>query len=288
MSKSLESSFEPVAKAGAVSWPIVSVASWADFLALVDRLDRGPAVAPNYVARGQSDGAWGLVPTLLRDLSGDVSHEALIELEATLQREFVSQAFLHIDAEALGGRHNQLQKWAVMQHHGAPTRLLDWSRSLFVAAYYAVDSKWDCDGAIWLCHQRALEIEVERQHPGYARNWTLSLFDSDAPQALCIWVPDRRTGRMTAQQGVFTVAANPLTSHEEVIYSLSAPRYAEALVFGKAVVPARLKPQFLRNLKAMNITANALFPGIDGLGRSMSELRRLSILPGHGRAEEAV
>ena len=40
----------------------------------------------------------------------------------------------------------------------------------------------------------------------------------------------------------------------------------------KFVIPSGLKPRFLANLQMMNITASVLFPGIDGLGRSIKEM----------------
>jgi hypothetical protein len=41
------------------------------------------------------------------------------------------------------------------------------------------------------------------------------------------------------------------------------------------VIPAKLKPEFLLQLHRLNVTAIALFPTIDGLGRSMKELATL-------------
>jgi hypothetical protein len=46
----------------------------------------------------------------------------------------------------------------------------------------------------------------------------------------------------------------------------------------KIVIPEKLKPEFLRRLQIMNITANSLFPGVDGLGRSVREFIQVEVL----------
>ena len=46
----------------------------------------------------------------------------------------------------------------------------------------------------------------------------------------------------------------------------------------KWVIPAGLKLEFLRKLRAMNSAAHSLFPGIDGFGRSLAEVARLAAL----------
>jgi hypothetical protein len=43
----------------------------------------------------------------------------------------------------------------------------------------------------------------------------------------------------------------------------------------KIVIPHKEKPRFLAELRRMNITAAALVPGVDGLGRSIAELTSL-------------
>jgi hypothetical protein len=79
---------------------------------------------------------------------------------------------------------------------------------------------------------------------------------------------------MIAQQGFFSICCNVLSDHEQVFSeSLTAPREKE--LFRKLVIPAQLKILFARKLRSMNITANALFPGLDGLARSVAELVQL-------------
>ncbi len=52
-------------------------------------------------------------------------------------------------AEMLPPRDNYLSWLILMMHHGVPTRLLDWSESVLVALYFAVNDKPDEDGELW-------------------------------------------------------------------------------------------------------------------------------------------
>ena len=69
--------------------------------------------------------------------------------------------------------------------------------------------------------------------------------------------------RIEAQQARFSISTNPLSNHESQLYE------CDSLV--KINIPRKLKPDILRELNQMNITAKTLFPGIDGLGKSIYE-----------------
>lgn len=75
--------------------------------------------------------------------------------------------------------------------------------------------------------------------------------------------------RMIAQQGRFSIARSPLTSHGDLIAKHMQHHRRE--FWCKWIVPKETKSEFLRQLRFMNITAAALFPGLDGLGRSVGE-----------------
>lgn len=78
---------------------------------------------------------------------------------------------------------------------------------------------------------------------------------------------------MIAQQGGFTLGPNPLDDHAQVIERVLAAKGPTH--FGRIIIPREQKPGFLRHLRFLNISANALFPGIDGIGQSVEELVRL-------------
>jgi hypothetical protein len=95
--------------------------------------------------------------------------------------------------------------------------------------------------------------------------------------------PPRETDWMTAQQTTFSVSRWVLADHGQIIaeaaqQNTTAPAGQEANVhFGKFVIPRQQKLIFLRHLAEMNITASSLFPGLDGVGRAMTELMKLLV-----------
>ena len=80
-----------------------------------------------YLARGQSRADWPLKPSLQRCVGSTPSVMQVLQLEEDALNDFVSQALLHLRPDFLGSPQNRSQLWAIMQHHGAPTRLLDWT-----------------------------------------------------------------------------------------------------------------------------------------------------------------
>ena len=168
-----------------------------------------------------------------------------------------------------------------MQHHGAPTRLLDWSASVYVAAYFAVISNLDVDGAIWIVHTHSLHQQMAAKYdytglPTTEAAIRSTFLQPNAPDVLMFAGRVNKSDRMISQQGFFSVCRNVMADHGQILAdSLGEPREKE--LFRKVVVPAELKVPFARKLRSMNITANSLFPGLDGLARSVAELVQLGV-----------
>lgn len=120
-----------------MTWNEITVRSWVELATALEPLLAVYRTPPVYVFRGQSDSRWQLAPSLLRQLHGVCDAGAARRIEELFEQEFQTQASLFPETErvwlALMAA-GQAELWACMQHHGCPTRLLDWTASAYVAA----------------------------------------------------------------------------------------------------------------------------------------------------------
>jgi hypothetical protein len=262
------------------------IRGWEDFVQTVSRFEQGSPFAGRYAFRGHADAAWALKTPLLRALEGHrPSAPQALEIERSAMLEFQKQAHLYVPPR-MAFADDAASTWAVMQHYGAPTRLLDWTRSPYVALYFAV-IHLEGDGAVWLLDAHALQEATRRRHPGLVplaeepEARAQILLDPAAPAVVYLTDLHVQTERMAAQQLLFTLSPRILADHGALI--ARTLERAGPGAWQKLVVPEALKPEFMRRLRTMNITARALFPGLDGVGRSIGELVRLEA----GRRREA-
>ena len=138
-----------------------TIASWSDLNDLLARRASG------WIFRGQPKPYDNLCPSFARELADrktrltdaiEIEGRAILSFARTAHQylrvqEVTPLRTVEMDALSFGERLDWL---AIMQHYGAPTRLLDWTESLFVAAYFAVEQAWNEDGEVWACDVRSL------------------------------------------------------------------------------------------------------------------------------------
>lgn len=111
--------------------------------------------------RGQSNSRWELIPGVYRGLdeldppfTPEEDGAALGELERDLYRAFTLRARTGVRDQGLG----KLEQLFLAQHYGAPTRLLDWTGVITIAAYFAVWEHPGVDGAVWCLNLEDLPV----------------------------------------------------------------------------------------------------------------------------------
>ncbi|SMB94368.1 FRG domain-containing protein [Deinococcus hopiensis] len=244
-----------------------------------------------FVFRGQARADAKLTTTLQR-LGGEIR-----EVERHLLRNFRKYAYKS------GVDRDLSWYWlAVGQHHGLPTRLLDWTSSPLVAMHFATASErqYDVDGVIWMVNfvqtndslpqplQDVLRAEgadlfTVDMLAAYSRQWQReegvprSTFDLDwlenlereAEQPFLLFLePPSIDERIVQQAALFSLLSNPDTALDDWLAD-HPERYR------RVILPAALKWEIRDKLDQSNITERTLFPGLEGLGQSLSRYYRI-------------
>lgn len=207
----------------------VEIASFEDLQMILGQvMEKAVANNRTFAWRGQSNASWGLhasLPRRLRlTLGRTVLEDDLTRREGLILAE-VHRWGLHSSHET--GRLSILSQLAMLQHYGAPTRLLDITFNAWVGTWFAVEEKWDngqtkydnVDARLFAVdvterlineqdHRRAWEDELTRpwtsDNPELVtrREWTTTVF---------AWKPPSLDGRIAAQNGGFLFGGIPMT-----------------------------------------------------------------------------
>jgi len=210
--------------------------------------------------RGQSDRDYKLSPSFYRKET-EIS-------EMTLIKKFKQNATLLIDNSS----REDFDWLFIMQHHGVPTRLLDWTESSLIALYFACCENDDKDAALWVLLPSELNkhsgIDPEENYdiPGINElgNYSPKHYNGDrtnimAPAAA---ITSRNTERMQAQQGTFTIFHKRKDPIEVIGDKKHVWRY---------IIPSVNKSEILNELKICGIDKFQLFPELSSIGETLKK-----------------
>ena len=145
-------------------WEEITVTKWSELVEYFDPLDCGPPAEMPYLFRGQSNAKWQLVDSLSRLLEPlrSFSSDLCLHVEELAHQRFMRQAHFFMNPSQIPEEKSLLAWWGLMQHFGCPTRLLDWTASPYVAAYFAVVENEAEPGVIWGFDGETLLEETEQ------------------------------------------------------------------------------------------------------------------------------
>jgi hypothetical protein len=150
--------------------------------------------------------------------------------------------------------------WSILQHHGYPTPMLDWSYSPFVAAYFAYQEKPQGNTA-----PRILIFDREAWISRYGRAGFI--VDMARNQLVVVETMPVGNPRHLPQQAISTV-----TNIADIEAFIRERESADGTSYLTACdLPVAMRPQIMRELELMGITYGSLFPGLDGICRDMRD-----------------
>ena len=217
--------------------------------------------------RGVADEEWGLLPSIQRT-------EDRINKERYITNDFYIQSRQIM--EHAPEKHNYSAWMSIMQHYGLPTRLLDWSNSPLVAAFFATEqfSKHpNANACIWVLAPRLLNKEEGFGNCIYpvdadtVQNMLLPAFkerghvDELADKIIACHSIENNL-RMYSQQAAFTIH-NTLRRLEEI----DLPN----LLF-KIIIPNEARAKILYDLEIFGITEGFIYPDPDHISKDIKRI----------------
>ena len=159
---------------------------------------------------------------------------------------------------------------ALAQHHGLPTRLLDWSISPLIALYFATQPKLDAiTGAIQPI--QADYVGVYALHDcSYISTSESSNADPFAFPTPGVFIPPHVTPRISGQGGLFTIQPNPAEELQESFETCDY-RWIRQFRFTRDVATSIQK-----QLYQLGIRQSLLFPDLDGFSLELRMRHNLS------------
>ena len=239
-------------------YDVIPLHFWKEFLEIA-------AESPyrNWSFRGQRDGS-PLFSALSRYLlTYRIDRRVWGDQEERILRIFKRKAIHFLDH--VPDLEDDFQWLALMQDHGAPTRLLDFTWSPYVAAFFALHNATGDHAVIWACNPVEIESmkKLDLEKPGAFRKHFLS----GPGTFVSLGEPHAMNRRLIAQSGTFLVPAVLDQSIEDILATYPRPKQT----LTKFVLSTEsIREEGMRELYKMNITQATLFPDLDGLARSLA------------------
>lgn len=260
----------------------------------------------NFIFRGQGDSSWELSTAIERTFQKFEPKVSIYEnKEYWIIREFRRKFHLYSNNPP---DDNNFEWLAILQHYGCPTRLLDFTYSLYIALFFAINDA-DSDAAVWGVNLSALAERTRQKfslrykpfnayadvinsyHITIANKYIANQEGVEKSNFVISAVPTKFTERISVQQGIFLIPLNLQNSFIKNLYATfkNSKIVIEELVQKdldslflkrdtrtknqeiyviKIVIPKSLHNQGIEDLTRMNITNERLFPGLDGLAKS--------------------
>jgi hypothetical protein len=218
--------------------------------------------------RGHADARWPLEPGIYR--SGDDS-----QWEREMVRDFKLRAFPYPSPSPS----STLEWLFIMQHHGMPTRLLDWSEKYLVGLYFAVlDLTNTADACVWILDAWSLnEIAINQrtvptvEYPklrDYVLNPNPMQVERRVAARLPVAVrPPRATSRIQAQSGMFTIHGSDKRGLDRIASAVNSSKCKVRLT--QVLIDGQYKEAIFGELMRAGVGAYGLFPDLDGLSREL-------------------
>jgi hypothetical protein len=223
------------------------------------------------VYRGAANTEWSLLTSLDR-LGGTAPPHTKAHLEEHILRTFIRYSRPYVPQPPP----NPWELLVIAQHHGVPTRLLDWSYSPLIAAHFAtLRSCPGVDCVIWRLDWKQVhehfdfqpfaflieDLDEVLRRKGHESPWDLFRKDISEKSAFaCLFDPPAVDTRLVAQTAAFTLCSDQTQSFDQFLRGCGL---SSALT--RYVIPVQYVDYVRDQLDLCGIDERKIFPDLDGV-----------------------
>ncbi|MFD0964288.1 FRG domain-containing protein [Pseudofulvibacter geojedonensis] len=238
-----------------------------NWLEIIENIENIFVDHQEFIYRGHQDSDWMLESTFDR-----YYRLTLENLDENLLPEYDYEEYLQVHLEnfkvnSIGRRINSTRKlndfewWALGQHYGLVTPLLDWSKSPYIALYFALNHPLPPSSnkrTLWVFNPIGFQKAYEQQNIKVSK---IKVVDSPVDENV----------RLLSQKGKFTFTPNGLSIENYIKMNVNLSGLKPILF--RIDIPEKVREIFLLHLNSMNINHSTIYPDLKGAsGYSNSQL----------------
>ncbi len=224
----------------------INIKSFIDYLSYIEK-----NYNRNHIFRGLNNLNYSLIPKLGREpyvskCKTDSIVDELQDMEEQIMRDFIKMSIPHMDLRNL----SSWDQWTIGQHHGLPTRFLDWTENPLIAAYFATENSNNNDVAVYVVDKTQFNSNTDED---------LDVFSLSDEDEVVLYSPSYIHPRIIAQKGLFTVHKNPTVPLDKIKIN------NEFCAVDKLIISKDILSSFVNDLDWLGINRSFIYPGLDGL-----------------------
>lgn len=268
----------------------------------------------NFIFRGQGNSNWQLKTSLERLIENHhpspLRDDFLAYIYETEMLKEFKWKYPSYEKNLIPQEDEYIEWLSIMQHYGSPTRMLDFTYSMYVALFMAMDNVFSEEYSLWCLNLNVLKApifdEFMRQNNTkvavgdeleefsyYLANNSIQKRNKYLEKDFLLPVkPHLCNERISRQQGLFVIPSNISVSLDNILhiyydenshlvvdinnlieYSNKYFSNQSAISILKINIAKEHKLRLTKALYQMNITSETMYPGLQGLAQSVRRLR---------------